>query len=115
MACSRPSTRLPASPRLRRRTAMFFAAIRSPRRPRAPASYSMLSGPACSWPVEYWYAKDLNEGRNYIQMKAVWTAILLAAAAGALALAAEIKVDLKNEQAGKPPIAFEPIVGTWVV
>jgi hypothetical protein len=29
--------------------------------------------------------------------------------------AAEIKVDLKAEQVGKPPGAFEPIVGTWVV
>jgi hypothetical protein len=29
--------------------------------------------------------------------------------------AAEIKVDLKNEQVGKAPTVFEPIVGTWVV
>lgn len=29
--------------------------------------------------------------------------------------AADIKVDLKNEQVGKAPIIFEPIVGTWVV
>ena len=35
----------------------------------------------------------------------------LAATAGA----ADIKVDLSKEQAGKPPVAFEPIVGTWVV
>ena len=30
------------------------------------------------------------------------------------ALAADIKVDLSQEQPGKPPIAFEPMVGTWV-
>ena len=30
-------------------------------------------------------------------------------------LAADIKVDLKNETAGKAPVIFEPIVGTWVV
>jgi len=29
--------------------------------------------------------------------------------------AAEKKVDLSKEQAGKPPAAFEPMVGTWVV
>jgi hypothetical protein len=41
----------------------------------------------------------------------VFTAVLLAAKAGA----AEIKVDLKSEQVGKTPVAFEPMVGTWVV
>jgi hypothetical protein len=29
--------------------------------------------------------------------------------------AADIKVDLKSEQVGKPPVIFEPIVGTWTV
>jgi hypothetical protein len=29
--------------------------------------------------------------------------------------AAGLKVDLSQEQVGKPPITFEPIVGTWVV
>ncbi len=29
--------------------------------------------------------------------------------------AADIKVDLSKEQAGKPPVTFEPIVGTWLV
>ena len=29
--------------------------------------------------------------------------------------AADIKVDLTREQAGKPPVTFEPIVGAWVV
>jgi hypothetical protein len=39
------------------------------------------------------------------------TTVLLVATAGA----ADIKVDLSREQAGKPPAIFEPIVGTWVV
>ena len=30
-------------------------------------------------------------------------------------LAAETKVDLSREQIGKPPAAFEPMVGTWIV
>src|SRR6516165_1526750 len=29
--------------------------------------------------------------------------------------AAETKVDLSKEQVGKPPVAFEPMVGTWIV
>ena len=32
-----------------------------------------------------------------------------------LAFAAEMKVDLSKEKVGKPPVAFEPIVGTWTV
>ena len=39
------------------------------------------------------------------------TAVLLVSTAGA----ADIKVDLSREQAGKPPVVFEPMVGTWVV
>ncbi len=39
--------------------------------------------------------------------------------AGLLAIAplraADVKVDLSKEQVGKPPVTFEPIVGTWVV
>jgi hypothetical protein len=31
------------------------------------------------------------------------------------AVAADIKVDLKNEQVGKTPVIFEPMVGTWLV
>jgi hypothetical protein len=42
---------------------------------------------------------------------ALFTAALLAAPAGA----ADLKVNLAGEQAGKPPAAFEPMVGTWVV
>ncbi len=33
----------------------------------------------------------------------------------ALVLAGEIKVDLSREEVGKPPAAFEPMVGTWLV
>jgi hypothetical protein len=42
---------------------------------------------------------------------------VLAAAAvlAATALAADIKVSLSAETVGKPPVAFEPIVGTWTV
>jgi len=40
------------------------------------------------------------------------SAILFAAV---LALGADIKVDLKNEQVGKTPVVFEPMVGTWLV
>jgi hypothetical protein len=29
--------------------------------------------------------------------------------------AADMKIDLKKEQVGKPPVAFEPMVGTWVI
>ena len=32
-----------------------------------------------------------------------------------IAYAADVKVDLSKEQAGKPPATFEPMVGTWVV
>jgi hypothetical protein len=51
-------------------------------------------------------------------MKAITRGVLVFFAAVSLALnaaAAEIKVDLNREQAGKPPVAFEPIVGTWLV
>lgn len=34
--------------------------------------------------------------------------------AGAIGVA-DRKIDLSKEQAGKPPVTFEPIVGTWVV
>jgi hypothetical protein len=32
-----------------------------------------------------------------------------------LAGAADIKVDLSKEQVGRPPVVFEPMVGTWLV
>ena len=38
-----------------------------------------------------------------------------AAAVVATVSAAEIKVDLSKEQVGKPPVTFEPMVGTWLV
>jgi hypothetical protein len=38
-----------------------------------------------------------------------------AAAAAATILAADIKVDLSKEQVGRPPLTFEPMVGTWTV
>ena len=41
--------------------------------------------------------------------------IIGAAVLAATALAADIKVSLGSEQVGKPPVTFEPIVGTWVV
>lgn len=41
---------------------------------------------------------------------------LLTAVLPAVAVfAADIKVDLGKEQTGKPPVTFEPMVGTWVV
>src|SRR5207237_3743802 len=39
---------------------------------------------------------------------------ILVIATAALA-AADLKVDLSKEQVGRPPAAFEPMVGTWVV
>jgi len=29
--------------------------------------------------------------------------------------AADLRIDLSKEQAGKPPVTFEPMVGTWVI
>jgi hypothetical protein len=40
-----------------------------------------------------------------------FAAVFLAATAGA----ADIKVSLAGEQVGKPPVVFEPIVGTWLI
>jgi len=45
-------------------------------------------------------------------MRKLLSVIVLAAAAIA---AGDLKIDLGKEQAGKPPAAFEPMVGTWVV
>jgi hypothetical protein len=44
-------------------------------------------------------------------MKTVVTILSAVLIAGA----ADLKVDLKKEQPGKPPLTFEPMVGTWVV
>jgi hypothetical protein len=42
-------------------------------------------------------------------------AVAVAFFAAATAGAADIKVSLAGETVGKPPVVFEPIVGTWVV
>ena len=42
----------------------------------------------------------------------IGVAVLVAAA---VLRAADVKVDLSKEIVGKPPVTFEPIVGTWVV
>jgi len=41
--------------------------------------------------------------------------LVLVLAAAATLEAADRKLDLKQEQVGKPPTTFEPIVGTWIV
>ena len=41
--------------------------------------------------------------------------LLSAAFLATLLFAADIKVDFSKEQVGKPPVNFEPIVGTWIV
>ena len=51
----------------------------------------------------------MNASRRYAYAVA-GAAVILASAH-----AAEIKVDLSKEQVGKPPVTFEPMVGTWVV
>jgi hypothetical protein len=48
-------------------------------------------------------------------MKGYQFAVCAAAILAVSAVAAEIKVSLANEQVGKPPAVFEPIVGTWMV
>jgi hypothetical protein len=48
-------------------------------------------------------------------MRTTRIALTILLAAAAVALAADLKVDLSKEQTGKPPMAFEPIVGTWTV
>src|ERR1700733_6538832 len=52
-----------------------------------------------------------------IQMKLTRSGFGLAATLlmAALVYAADIKIDLSKEQPGKPPVIFEPIVGTWTV
>ena len=41
--------------------------------------------------------------------------VALAAVVGAGVRASDVKVDLSKETVGKPPVSFEPMVGTWVV
>jgi hypothetical protein len=42
-------------------------------------------------------------------------AVALTAVVGGGLKAAETKIDLTKETVGKPPVSFEPMVGTWVV
>jgi len=51
-------------------------------------------------------------GSTKIQMK---TNLLIALVLTLRLLAADKKIDLSKEKAGKPPATFEPMVGTWVV
>jgi hypothetical protein len=37
------------------------------------------------------------------------------AVSGQVLLAADVKVDLGAERVGRPPVTFEPMVGTWLV
>ena len=48
-------------------------------------------------------------------MKRYRYALWAAAVCAATVWAADLKVSLASEQVGKPPVAFEPIVGTWLV
>jgi hypothetical protein len=41
--------------------------------------------------------------------------VLAAAMVISVVRAADVRVDLSKETVGKPPVSFEPIVGTWVV
>ena len=44
-----------------------------------------------------------------------WAAVAAVACALVPLQAADVKVDLSKEQVGKPPVSFEPMVGTWVI
>ena len=48
------------------------------------------------------------------QSACVWAAVATAIL-GASVLAADVRVDLSKETVGKPPVSFEPMVGTWVM
>ncbi len=48
-------------------------------------------------------------------MNQLTRAALAVVLASAALLAAETRVDLSKERVGRPPVSFEPIVGTWVV
>ncbi|MEO8360081.1 MAG: hypothetical protein ABI672_08635 [Vicinamibacteria bacterium] len=41
--------------------------------------------------------------------------LVLTLAGALVAQAADVKVDLKKEKVGQPPVIFEPMVGTWVI
>ena len=48
-------------------------------------------------------------------MKRFAIAALAAALVIAVGQAADLRVDLSKEQVGKPPVAFTPMVGTWLI
>jgi hypothetical protein len=48
-------------------------------------------------------------------MKAASRGGIVLVTAVLVALAADVKVNLSGETVGKPPVAFEPMVGTWLV
>jgi hypothetical protein len=51
----------------------------------------------------------MNGFRRTLAVSAIATLVISAV------IAADLKVDLSGEQVGKPPQAFEPMVGTWIV
>src|SRR5204863_8372450 len=57
----------------------------------------------------------LTRGRRGVSGCAAAIVTAWLTGANALPLASEIKVDLSQEQPGKPPVTFEPMVGTWLV
>ena len=50
-----------------------------------------------------------------IQLTRLRVSLLSASFFAAVLYAADIKIDLGKEVVGKPPVKFEPIVGTWIV
>src|SRR6476661_3973564 len=49
-----------------------------------------------------------------MRYRPLWTLVVAAVTAAGIR-AADIKVDLTNETVGRAPVAFEPMVGTWVI
>src|SRR5215467_7353414 len=56
-----------------------------------------------------------DTSQTTMKIRLITLAVLAASVFTTLANAADFKVDLKSEQAGKVPATFEPMVGTWVV
>jgi hypothetical protein len=50
-----------------------------------------------------------------IQLRRLRVSLLSVSFCAAALCAADIKVDISKEVVGKPPVKFEPIVGTWIV
>jgi hypothetical protein len=57
----------------------------------------------------------MRRGRSFTGRRAQMMIVAAAICSLAPLHAADVKVDLSKEQAGRPPSTFEPIVGTWVV